>query len=90
MPANTFGRMVIADSENWGDDASLEHHLEFSSARMREEIAMLTAALALQGVNAEVTLEDKMATAIPAGGRFMRTRFAIRGSGTGGEVARGG
>jgi len=88
MPANTFGRMVIAESEGWGDDASLQYHLEFSPDRIREEVAMLAAALALRGVNAGVALEDKVATAIPVGGRFMRTHFAIRRTGTGDAAAR--
>jgi hypothetical protein len=78
MPANTFGRMVIADSENWADDVSLQHHLGFSPAKMRNEIATVTAALAEDGLKSGIILEDKVSTAIAAGATFLRTRFATR------------
>ncbi len=39
MQADAFGRMVIADNEDWADDRSLKEHLGFSPQGMIDEIA---------------------------------------------------
>ena len=59
LPADAFGRMVIADSEGWADDASLTAHLGFSPEAMRRDLIALTAALARDGARADVELVDK-------------------------------
>lgn len=72
MPADTFGRMVIADSEGWADDDALSAHLGFSPAAMISEAARLGAALARAGTEAEVGLRPKSAEALVPVGRFIR------------------
>jgi hypothetical protein len=75
MPANTFGRLVIADSESWPEDGSLERHLGFSPSRMCQEIADAVVALIADGAKARLAIEDKVATALTHDGIFMRNRF---------------
>jgi hypothetical protein len=45
LPADSFQRMVIADSEGWADDAALTAHLGFSPARVTAALAALTTAV---------------------------------------------
>ncbi|MEM9223143.1 MAG: hypothetical protein AAGB11_12170 [Pseudomonadota bacterium] len=59
LPADAFGRMVIADSEGWADDPALDAHLGFSPKKMREKLAEIAADLALLGSRSSVPLRDK-------------------------------
>lgn len=61
LPADAFGRMVIADSEGWTDDDALTAHLGFSPEAMRQALVEQAAALALEGARAGVPLTQKSA-----------------------------
>jgi hypothetical protein len=75
MPAETFGALVMADNEKRTDDSTLERQLGFSPRRIRRDIAAIAAALAINGADARVSFDDKVATALPPNAKFMRTRF---------------
>jgi hypothetical protein len=77
MPAETFGCMVMADSEKRAQDPMLARQLGFSPVRMRRHIAAAAAALAMKGAKARVPLEEKFASALPANAKFMRNRFTF-------------
>jgi len=74
MPAETFGALVMADNEKRTDDSTLERQLGFSPRRIRRDIAAIAAALAIDGADARVPFDDKVATALPPNAKFMRTR----------------
>lgn len=61
LPADVFGRMVIADSEGWGSDGELERHLGFSPRAVRLDLERIAAALARDGASADVPLRSKTA-----------------------------
>jgi len=75
MPADTFGVLVMADNDKKTDDSTLECQLGFSPGRMRRDIAAIAAALAIDGADARVPFDDKLATPLPSNAKFMRTRF---------------
>ena len=77
MPAETFGCMVIAHSEKRAEDSMLARELGFSPRRMRHDIAVTAAALAVEGPKARVPLDEKFATALPPSAKFMRNRFTF-------------
>lgn len=77
MPADTFGCLVMADSEKRTEDAHLERQLGFSPQRLRRNIAATTSALAMEGRMARVKLEEKVSTALAPNAKFMRNRFAF-------------
>ena len=74
MPADTFGVLVMADNGKKTDDSTLERQLGFSPRRIRRDIAAIAAALAIDGADARVPFDDKVATALPPNAKFMRTR----------------
>ena len=78
IPGNVFGSMVMADNENRGEDASLTRELGFSPRRLREELAEVVAALAIDGVRANVRLEEKVSTALGLGTTFLRNHIVAR------------
>lgn len=75
MPADTFGVLVMADNDKKINDSTLECQLGFSPGRMRRDIAAIAAALAIDGADARVPFDDKLATPLPSNAKFMRTRF---------------
>lgn len=77
MPAETFGCMVMADSEKRAEDAILANQLGFSPDKMRRDIAVAAAALAIEGSRACVPLQEKVSTALAPNARFMRNRFTL-------------
>ena len=72
IPANAFGRMVIADNEGWADDRSLTDHLGFSPAGMIQAIADLAVTLAEQGDRAAIRLQNKTAAGLAPVSPFIR------------------
>ena len=65
MQPNTFGRLVMADSEGWGtDDNALKEHFGFSPAEQRQRIVNMAVDIALQGVNTSLTLHEKSAESL--------------------------
>ncbi len=60
MPADTFGRLVIADSEGWGqDELALTQHLGFSPLEQRQRIIAMAADIARNGHRTGVQLQEK-------------------------------
>lgn len=80
IPADGFGRMVIADNEGWADDESLSRHLGFSPARMMQSIAVSAAALARSGTRADIVLHAKWAQDLAPVSPFIRNFAAATGS----------
>ena len=78
IPGNVFGSMVMADNEKRGDDASLTRELGFSPRRLQEELAEVATALAIDGVRANVRLEEKASTALALGTTFLRNHIVAR------------
>lgn len=71
MAADTFGRMVIADSAGRAGDA-LNAELGFSPASVIAEIARLAVALARSGEAAEVSLRPKSVASLVPVAPFIR------------------
>ena len=61
LPADAFGRMVIADSEGWADDPALKAHLGFSPNEMRRKLVDFSTAIARDGARSDIPLSDKSA-----------------------------
>ena len=62
MQPNTFGRLVMADSEGWGaDEKALEEHFGFSPAEQRQRIISMAENIARHGENTSQTLHEKSA-----------------------------
>lgn len=80
IPADGFGRMVIADNEGWADDNSLCRHLEFSPALMIGSITDLAAGLARFGAGADFALRTKSAHDLAPVDPFIRNFPAATGS----------
>ena len=76
LPADCFGRLVIAENEKWAENMALTAHLGFSPFRVIEEIADIATELALLGERAAPTLPGKIATALPPSASFLRTHIA--------------
>ncbi len=86
LQADAFGRMVIADSDGWGDERSLELHLGFSPARVTAELARLAGGLARCGGAGDVELHAKSATLLAPVAPFARNR-TVGGRGARAETA---
>jgi len=62
MQPNTFGRLVMADSEGWGaDESALEEHFGFSTAEQRQRIINMAEDIARHGEYTSLTLHEKSA-----------------------------
>ena len=77
IPGDWFGTMVMADSKKRGDDGSLTKKLGFSPRRMQVVIGEMAAALAVDGAQAKVWLDEKVSTALGPGATFLRNRFVV-------------
>jgi len=77
LAADTFGRMVIADSQGWADDRALADHLGFSPEAAIAELAETAAELALHGPRARVSAEPKSAEEFAKVEPFIRNRIAV-------------
>ena len=76
LPADTFGRMVIADSEGWASDEALAYHLGFSPAVATAALAEAAAVLAIDGAAAQIPVEPKGARDLAQIEPFARTHVA--------------
>ena len=81
LPADAFGRMVIADSQGWADDAALTEHLGFSPLAMRKTLAQVAADVALHGQKAETRITDKSVATFTPVVPFIRNHTVVRPSG---------
>jgi hypothetical protein len=72
IPADTFGRMVIADAEGRADEDRLASELGFSPHRMIGEISKLAAGLARSGSEADLAVQPKFAHDLAPAFGFMR------------------
>ena len=77
LAADTFGRMVIADSQGWANDRALADHLGFSPAAAIAELAETASMLALHGPKADVFVEPKSAEEFAKVEPFIRNRIAV-------------
>ncbi len=77
LAADTFGRMVIADSQAWATDDELSGHLGFSPDGVILELAETTLALALHGPQSGVSVERKSADEFARIEPFIRNRIAV-------------
>ena len=73
LQADAFGRMVIADSDGFADERSLELHLGFSPERVTAELSALAGELARRGAAAEVELHAKSAALLAPVAPFARS-----------------
>jgi len=65
MQPNTFGRLVMADSEGWGtDESALEEHFGFSPADQRQRIISMAGDIARYGEKTSLTLLEKSAESL--------------------------
>lgn len=78
LPADAFGRMVIADSEGWANDPALDAHLGFSPKKMREKLAEAAADLALLGTRSTVPFRDKSAESFTPVVPFIRNHAVLQ------------
>lgn len=74
LAADTFGRMVIADSEGWANDRTLTDHLGFSPAAATAELAANIVALATHGRAAQIAIEPKSTVGFAKVEPFIRNR----------------
>lgn len=77
LPADTFGRMVIAENEKVADEKELAGTLGFSSAETRAETVRVAAALAKDGCAADIALADKTAGVLAPVQPFTETHIAV-------------
>ncbi len=77
LAADTFGRMVIADSEGRAGDEAFVEHLGFSPDSVIAELAGTVAALALHGPDATILTELKSASEFAEIKPFIRNRIAV-------------
>jgi hypothetical protein len=77
LAADTFGRMVIAESQAWATDDALAGHLGFSPDAVILELAETTIALALHGPQAGVSTEPKSSSQFAKVEPFIRNRIAV-------------
>lgn len=75
LPASAFGRMVLADTQGWADDASLTTHFGFSPEAMLQEIVGMSLALARDGAASHVALQPKSADTLVPVQPFIANRF---------------
>ena len=65
MQANTFGRLVMADSEGWGrDEEALQAHFGFSPAEQRQRIISMAEDIARNGDKARHVFHEKSADSL--------------------------
>ena len=65
MQPNTFGRLVMADSEGWGkDENALKEHLGFSPDEQRQRIISMAEDIARNGENTSTVLNKKSAESL--------------------------
>ncbi len=74
LPGDTFGNMVMAESEGRASDGALMALLGFSPAAMIDEIVMLAGDLAENGPAARCTTTAKSAEDLVPTGGFMHNR----------------
>ena len=74
LAADTFGRMVIADSQGWASDATLADHLGFSPADAIAALVDAAVALAVDGAAAQIAVEPKSASSFAKIEPFIRNR----------------
>lgn len=74
LAADTFGRMVIADSEGWASDRTLADHLGFSPAAATAALVEATLALAIDGAAAHISVQPKSAGGFAKVEPFIRNR----------------
>lgn len=79
LPADSFGRMVIAGSEGWGSEDELARHLGFSPHAVTEMLADRAAALARDGAAAGVPLAGKTADSFAPVGSFLHNHTVAAG-----------
>lgn len=79
LAADTFGRMVIADSQGWTDDPTLADHLGFSPAAAIATLVDAAVALAIDGPTAQIPVEPKSAGGFAKIEPFIRNRSASAG-----------
>jgi len=81
MQANTFGRLVMADSEGWGaDEEALNEHFGFSPAEQRQRIISMAENIARNGEKADQVLHEKSAASLTPVQPFIQNH-AIRQKG---------
>lgn len=65
MQGNTFGRLVMADSEGWSaDENALLEHFGFSPTEQRQRIINMAADIARNGDKTELSLAEKSAASL--------------------------
>ena len=65
MQANTFGRLVMADSEGWaGDEHALHEHFGFSPLEQRQRSIDMAQDIARNGDNTTLVLHEKSADSL--------------------------
>jgi len=81
MQANTFGRLVMADSEGWGaDEKALQKHFGFSPTEQRQRIITMAEDIARNGEKTTQVLHDKSAASLTPVQPFIQNH-AIRPKG---------
>ena len=81
MQANTFGRLVMADSEGWGaDETALQEHFGFSPSEQRHRIIRIAEDIARNGVKTTQVLHEKSAASLTPVQPFIKNH-AIRQKG---------
>ena len=65
MQPNTFGRLVMADSEGWGtNENALKEHFGFSPDEQRQRIISMAQDIARHGEKTSLTLQEKSAESL--------------------------
>lgn len=81
MQANTFGRLVMADSEGWDtDEKALNEHFGFSPTEQRQRIISMAEDIARNGEKADQVLHEKSAASLTPVQPFIRNH-AVRQKG---------
>ncbi len=80
FPADTFGRMVIADSRGTGAD-DLADEIGFAPATALATLVKTAVAVALRGEDADIAMEAKSAAGLVAVVPFIRNTIAATGEG---------
>ena len=65
MQPNTFGRLVMADSEGWGtNENALKEHFGFSPDEQRQRIISMAEDIARHGEKTSLKLQEKSAESL--------------------------
>jgi len=79
MQGNTFGRLVMADSEGWAsDENALLDHFGFSPAKQRQQIIDMAQDIARNGHNASLPLNEKSAESLTPVRPFIQNHAVSR------------